>query len=118
MARAVCIIMGLAFIAIAVWGFIAKDAVWIFHVNTAHNIVHLASGILALLCGMAGAGPAKAFCIIFGLVYGAVAVAGFMNVEYVNNLLHLNDPDDWLHTGIAAVFLLAGLFSKSPPPAA
>jgi hypothetical protein len=112
MAKAVCIIMGLAFIAIAIWGFIAKDAVLIFHVNTAHNIVHLASGILALLCGLAGEGPAKRFSIIFGLVYGLVAAMGFLNVQFVNDLLHLNNADDWLHLAIAAIFLFAGVASR------
>ena len=37
----------------------------LFHVNTAHNIVHLASGVVLLLCGLAGAGPARAFFKIF-----------------------------------------------------
>ncbi len=112
MASLVCKIMGLAFIAIGIWGFVDGQEVLIFHVNTAHNIVHIASGVLALLCGMAGEGTARAFCLTFGVVYAAVAVCGFMNVEYINDLLHLNDAGDYLHAGIAVIFLLTGLASK------
>jgi hypothetical protein len=50
----------------------------IFHVNLAHNIVHLASGIVFLLCGMAGAGASSTFFKIFGVVYALVAVLGFI----------------------------------------
>ena len=109
MAKAICIGMGIAFIIVAIWGFIAGDHVLIFHVNTAHNIVHLLSGILAVACGMAGEKAARGFSIVFGIVYGLVAVLGIFNVQFVNELLHLNDADDWLHLGIAALFLFAGL---------
>jgi hypothetical protein len=113
MASLICKIMGVAFIIVAIWGFIDGHQVLIFHVNAAHNIVHLLSGLLALGCGFAGEGPARAFSLIFGLVYGAVAVLGLLNVQFIVDLLHLNDPDDWLHAGIAAIFLLAALVPPS-----
>ena len=50
----------------------------IFHVNFAHNLVHLASGAVFLLCGMAGAGASSTFFQIFGVVYAAVAALGFI----------------------------------------
>jgi hypothetical protein len=113
MASLICKIMGLAFVIVAICGFIDGHQVLIFHVNTAHNIVHLLSGLLALGCGFAGEGPARAFGLIFGLVYGAVAVLGFLNVQFIVDLLHLNDPDDWLHAAIAAIFLVAALLPAS-----
>ena len=118
MASLICKVMGVVFVIVAIWGFVAGDQVLIFHVNTAHNIVHLLSGLLALACGFAGEGPARGFSLIFGAVYGLVAVLGFMNVQFANDLLHLNDPDDWLHAGIAVVFLLAGVLSGRAPAAA
>jgi hypothetical protein len=112
MAMLTCKIMGFAFLIVAVWGFIDGHEVLIFHVNTAHNIVHLLSGLCALACGFAGPRPARLFCLIFGSVYGLVAVLGFLNVEAINKLLHLNDADDWLHLVIALAFLGAVLSSK------
>lgn len=115
----VCKVMGLVFIVIAIWGFITKHSVLIFHVNTAHNLVHLLSGVAALACGFAGLKAARAFCIVFGAVYGVVAVLGFLGVTPVIELLHLNMPDNWLHLFLAALFLATGLMSlpavRRPP---
>jgi hypothetical protein len=50
----------------------------IFNVNAAHNAVHLLTGVVAILAGMAGVGAAKTPFKIFGVVYGLVAVLGFV----------------------------------------
>ncbi|MGH7130897.1 MAG: DUF4383 domain-containing protein [Phycisphaerales bacterium] len=102
-----CKVIGVAFIAAGIWGFIDGERVLVFHVNTLHNIVHLASGLVALACGFGSFSAARWFCSIFGLVYGTVAVLGFMNVEPVVTRLHLNEADNWLHAGIAAALLVA-----------
>ena len=81
----------------------------IFHVNTAHNIVHLASGVVFLLCGIAGAGPSQTFFKIFGIIYGLVAVLGFYYGD--NALLGIvanNTADTWLHVVLAVVMLFLG----------
>jgi hypothetical protein len=104
--------MGVVFLNVAIWGFIDGERVLIFHVNAAHNVVHLISGIAALACGLAGEKPARVFCLVFGAVYALVAILGFLNVPAVNELLHLNDADDVLHLLIAAVFLTAPLVRR------
>ncbi len=104
-ASIICRIMGAVFIVVAIWGFIAGDRVWIFHVNAVHNVVHLLSGIGALACSFAPR-ASRIFAIVFGLVYALVGVLGFAGVPFVVDLLHLNDADNWLHIGIAAIFLL------------
>jgi hypothetical protein len=109
-----CKLMGIVFILVAAWGFVDGHEVLIFHVNTAHNVVHLASGIVALICGFAGSTAARAFCILFGVVYGAVAIAGFAGVEQAIELLHLNDADNWLHAGLSLLFLVVGLAALIP----
>lgn len=113
MASLICKIMGAVFIVVAIWGFAAGDKVLIFHVNTAHNIVHLLSGIAALACGFAGEKASRIFSLAFGAVYGLVAVLGFLGVQLVVDLLHLNAADNWLHLAVALVFLAAGLTSKA-----
>lgn len=114
----VCRIMGVVFLIVAAWGFIDGSRVLIFHVNTAHNIVHLLSGVLALACGFMSLRAARTFCIVFGVVYGLVGILGFLGVAQLVSLLHLNPADNWLHIGIAAVFLIAAFApaSISHPP--
>lgn len=118
----VCRVMGAAFLVVAIWGFIDGSRVLIFHVNTTHNIVHLLSGALALACGFMSVRTARIFCISLGLVYALVAVLGFLGVDPVISLLHLNPADNWLHVGIAAVFLAAAFarptFLHKPTPRA
>ncbi|HZW10532.1 MAG TPA: DUF4383 domain-containing protein [Phycisphaerales bacterium] len=116
-AKTTCLVMGVLFLIVAVWGFIDGDNVLIFHVNAAHNMVHLLSGIAALACAFAGEQVARIFCWTFGLTYGLVALLGFAGVTVVEDLLHLNPADDWLHVGITLVFLLAAALSTRNAPA-
>lgn len=124
-AKTTCVVMGAVFLVVAIWGFIDGDHVLIFSVNWIHNLVHLVSGLAALAFGFAGAAAARAFCVVFGVVYGLVALLGFAGVPSVINLLHINPPDNWLHLGITLAFLLAAAASMrhakagaavNPPP--
>lgn len=114
--KLLCRLMGIVFIVVAIWGFVDGHQVLIFHVNTAHNIVHLLSGLGALACGFAAPKVARAFCITFGIVYGLVAVAGFMGFGQVISFLHINPADNWLHTAISLVFLVVGLMPTLATP--
>jgi hypothetical protein len=81
----------------------------IFHVNAPHNVVHLATGIVALLCAMSGAGAARAFFQIFGIVYAIVAILGFVKGDDINIwIISNNVADTWLHVVIAVVSLFLG----------
>lgn len=116
-AKTTCVIMGVIFLIIAIWGFIDGDNVLIFHVNAVHNTVHLLSGIAALACAFAGEQVARIFCWAFGLTYGVVALLGFAGVTAVEDLLHLNPAGNWLHVGITLVFLVAAAVSTRNAPA-
>ena len=116
MVKSVAILFGIVFIAVGILGFVPgattdQMLLGIFHVNPAHNAVHILTGVVALLAGMAGAGGAKMFFRIFGLVYALVAVLGLMHLGQDTMLLGLisnNDADTYLHIGIAVVSLLLG----------
>jgi hypothetical protein len=85
----------------------------IFHVNTAHNFVHIASGIVFLLCGMAGAGASRMFFKIFGLVYALVAVLGFMKGnDYLLGYISNNTATTWLHVVLALAMLWLGFGTR------
>jgi hypothetical protein len=121
MAKTMAVLFGVVFLVVGILGFVpavTKDEMLlgIFHVNAAHNCVHLLSGVVALICGMMGVGAARMYFKIFGLVYGAVAVLGFLNPGEHTMLLGLisnNMADTWLHVGIAAVSLIIGFMPAS-----
>jgi uncharacterized protein DUF4383 len=120
MVKTVAVLFGVVFLLVGILGFVpavTKDEMLlgIFHVNTAHNAVHLLSGVVALLCGMSGVCASRWYFRIFGLVYAAVAVMGFMagGDTMLLGLISNNMADTWLHVGIAAVSLLLGFMPAS-----
>jgi hypothetical protein len=109
--RPLAVILGIALLAAGALGFF-MNPVLVFSVNTLHNIVHLASGALALIAVGAGYGAARLYLIVFGLVYALVTIAGFIKLQQVVQLLHLNTADNFLHLAIAAACLVVGFGSK------
>jgi len=120
MIKAAAILFGLVFLVVGICGFFPNITtpmpdgdggmlLGIFHVNLAHNIIHLASGAVFLLCGLAGAGPSRTFFRIFGIVYLLVAVLGYMNGDKpILGMVANNMNDVWLHVALAAVMLFLG----------
>jgi len=114
------IAFGIVFLLIGILGFVPgitshEMLLGIFHVNAAHSIVHLLSGAVALACGLASTWASRMFFRIFGFVYGAVAVLGF--VEGNGNLLGMisnNMPDTWLHTVVSLASLFLGFAVHEP----
>ena len=73
MAKTLALVFGVVFLLIGILGFVPALApnemlLNIFHVNAAHNVVHLLTGVVALLAGMSGVGASKTFFKIFGVV--------------------------------------------------
>ena len=114
MIKTAALLFGIVFLLIGILGFVpgvAPDETLfkIFHVNAAHNIVHIASGIIFLIAAMAGAGASRAWFQIFGVIYAIVAVWGF--VVGTGNTLWVvsnNPADTWLHVVPAVVMLFLG----------
>jgi Domain of unknown function (DUF4383) len=128
MVKAAAILFGIVFLLVGILGFVPACTsgmpdmpmlLGIFHVNKFHNCVHLASGVVFLLCGMAGAGPSRMFFKIFGIVYAIVAVMGFMNpAGPLLGMMSNNPADNYLHTGLAVVMLYFGFVAKDSTAAA
>ena len=83
----------------------------IFDVNGWHNIVHLASGAV-LLAFAAKRATAKMAALLFGVVYGVVTVIGFIDGTDVLAIIPVNGADNFLHLGISAAAIVAGLISS------
>lgn len=119
MVKSAAVLFGVVFLLVGILGFVpavTKDQMLlgIFHVNAAHNVVHLLSGAIALFAGMTSAGAARVYFRIFGVVYGLVAVMGFMMGDgMLLGLISNNTADTWLHVVIAATSLLLGFMPAS-----
>ena len=120
MIKTAAVLFGIVFILIGILGFVPgvtdnQMLLGIFHVNAAHNVVHLLSGAAALFAGITSAGAARIYFRVFGVIYGLVAVLGFMMGDgMLLGLISNNTADTWLHVVIAAVSLLLGFM---PAPA-
>ena len=118
MAKTVCKILGVVFLLVGVAGFAAPGLLGA-HLSPVHNVVHIVSGAIALYLGFAGTlSAAKIFCLVFGLVYLALAVLGIAFGEGADRMwmvgpLHLGQVDHFIHGILGLVFLAGGLFTKN-----
>ena len=121
MAKTVAKILGVVFILVGICGFLKTDLLGA-HLSTAHNLVHIISGAVALYFGTAGSlSGARLFCIVFGVVYLLLGVAGFAlgtgedrMFEALASLgLHLGTMDHVIHVLLGLVFLIGGFLTKA-----
>jgi Domain of unknown function (DUF4383) len=115
MVKTAAILFGIVFLVMGILDFVPAVTpangmlLGIFHVNTVHNIVHLAAGVVFLLCGMAGVGASRTFFQIFGIVYALVALLGFYyDDNALVGLISNNTADAWLHVVLAVAMLFLG----------
>jgi len=112
------ILFGIVFLVVGVLGFVPavtpnEMLLGIFHVNAAHNVVHLLSGAVALACGLASPGASRLYFRIFGVVYGLVAILGMVQGNtHLLGLISNNMADVWLHAAISIVSLILGFAVK------
>jgi len=119
MAKTVCKVLGAVFVIVGIAGFVAPQLLGA-HLTLAHNLVHIISGALALYFGFAGTGgAARAFCLIFGIVYLLLGVAGWFmgtgpeHMFNIGTLLMLGKVDHIIHILLGVVFLAGGALGGS-----
>lgn len=117
MAKTVCKILGVVFSLVGLIGFVRPGLLGA-HLYTAHNVVHLASGALALYFGFAGTlAGAKTFALVFGVVYLGLGVIGLgmgtpPDRMWMLGPLHFGQADHGIHILLGVIFLAGGLFTK------
>jgi hypothetical protein len=117
MAKTVCKILGVVFLLVGIAGFAKSDLLGA-HLEPAHNIVHIVSGVIALYFGFAGSlAGAKAFSLVFGVVYLALGILGMAMGSgelrmWTVGPLHLGTADHGIHILLGVIFLAGGLFTK------
>ena len=119
-------IVGATFLAFGILGFLpgvtenfdditfaghesGAELLGIFQVSILHNIVHALFGVFGLAAA-AGAASSKAFLVGGGVVYLALFAFGMViDLGSDANFVPFNDADNWLHLGLGAGMVLAGL---------
>jgi|SRR5205085_5882088 len=118
MAKTIATILGVVFILVGIVGFFDHTLMGT-HLSNTHNAVHLVSGAISLYFGLAGTlSAARLFCIIFGIVYALLGVAGLAlgsgpdRILPIDDLLMLGTMDHGVHILLGVVFLVGGFLTK------
>ena len=114
--RSVAWLFAVAFAVTTVVGFVPNPLVGrdaLFVTNAAHNLVHLATAIGFVVVALLGDRASVRFMKAFGVVYFLVGVMGFVVLGsapegHLFGLVHINQLDNVLHVGLAAVIMGAG----------
>ena len=118
MAKTIATLVGVVFILVGIVGFLNHELLGA-HLNSAHNVVHLVSGVISLYLGMKGSlSAARTFCIVFGIVYALLGVCGYFlgtGPQHMFDLkvLMLGTMDHIIHIAIGVIYLIGGLGTKS-----
>ncbi len=117
MYKKIALLFAAVFLAVGILGFVPGIApkddmgmrmlLGIFMVGAVHNIIHLASGVAALIASKSNE-YAKMYFKIFGLVYLLVTIIGLIQKDTVLGLIDINAADNVLHIVISAVTLFLG----------
>lgn len=108
MAKKVVMVVGVVLALVGLLGFFNNPVLGMFPVNALHNIVHLVSGILAIVFAMQDEAQAIMVAKVLGVIYLLVAVLGLITPAFMDSLLVINGADNILHLILAAVLLWAG----------
>lgn len=116
MFKLLAILFGIAFIFAGVAGFMPAFTtngalLGIFEVDAMHNIVHIASGVVAIMAST-NLKWTKLYFLIFGLVYLLVGIVGFVRGGDLF-MMHVNLADNILHVGIGVLSLVIWRAAKN-----
>lgn len=115
-------LFGIVFVVVGILGFIPalspmhgggmRYLLGLFMVGGVHNIIHLLSGIAALVAAGISEKYAQLYFRIFGVVYALVTITGFIQKTTVLGIIDVNTADNFLHLGLAVVILAIGFGLK------
>lgn len=116
MLKKAALVFGVVLTAVGLLGFVPALTpngylLGIFETNGLHNIIHLLSGIAALVASQSEA-YASTYFKVFGVVYAVVMVVGFLQGDTVLGIIPVNLADNLLHLAIAGSTLYLGFGVK------
>jgi hypothetical protein len=120
MAKTTATVLGIVFLLIGAIGFFVPSFLGT-HLTLGHNVVHLVTGAVSLWLGLKGSlGAAKTFCIVFGIVYALLGVAGFLAgggadrmMTVIPGQLELGTMDHIVHILFGLIYLIGGIMTRA-----
>lgn len=116
--RVLAFLFGVAFLAAGILGYMPAytpdgQLFGYLHVDNVHNIVHIITGVFALLAAASSGAYSRLYFQVFGILYGIATVCGFVFGGDLY-IMHVNMADNVFHLIIAVVALYFGfLFGAS-----
>ena len=116
------LVFGLGFLVAGIAGFIPGlcpdgKLFGLFAVDTIHNIVHIATGLVTLALAAAGEAALRNWFRVFGIVYLGVAILGLIGGDKpVLGLMANNMADVILHFVAGGAALFCGFTRAAVPP--
>jgi hypothetical protein len=118
MPKTLCKIFAVVLAVVGAAGFVMPHLLGM-HLTPIHNVIHLLTAGIALYLGFAGSyEAARTFCLVFGAVYLALGVLGFVAPGVVGAVIGHGPvsagelmPDNLVHVLVGAAFLGVGLTS-------
>jgi hypothetical protein len=104
--------VGAVFLALGLLGFV-PGIVSDYDRSVLHNLFHVAFGVAGL--GLARTHLAGAFLLCGGAVHLVLWFYGVVTHGSDASVVPLNDADNWVHLGIAAVMITLGLALEPRP---
>ena len=112
LAKIYVVLSGAILVVVGIAGFFRHE---MFNLTfpPAHNVFHLGSGVIALWAGLGkSANGRRRFGLIFGAIYTALAIAGFLGLHDFGSIqLDLNTHFNVIHLGVGLLSLAAGFAS-------
>ena len=115
-------IFGVGFIILGTLGFIPGVTTpdgylfGIFHVNAAHNVFHIITGIAFLGFGTTSEKASKGAFQVFTVIYGLLAVLGlFYGPSPLFGIIANNVADTWFHVAVTLGSAYLGFIAKPAP---
>src|SRR2546425_457594 len=110
---------GALLVVVGLLGFAAPGFIGM-HLSALHNVLLLLSGAVAIYFGVrATPVAARAFCLVFGMLYGLLGLAGLVagaqnyTLTIVPGALILGPMDHLFHLILGATFLVVGWFERA-----
>jgi len=129
MNKTLLVVLGAGFIIVGCVGFVSPHLMGA-HLSTAHNLIHLFSGAIALYFGIkANPAGSRQFAFAFGIIYALLGLIGFVEGVPVVASIHgmgrastdshllmlipgslvFGTADHIMHLAIGGLFILAGI---------
>lgn len=114
MAKQFVLALGIVLAVIGVLGFIPaltpdEQLLGVFAVSAGHSVVLLLAGLVGIVASLAGKGHARSYAQVFGVVFGIIAILGFLGGSTeILGFITVNPADNYLHLAIALASLYVG----------